>query len=45
MMKFCRGEILYPFSWVVGTEYTKISFQLLIGLFGLSISLRGVGSG
>ena len=36
---------MYPFSWVVGAKDVEISFKLLIGLLGLSISLRMVGSG
>ena len=36
---------MYPFSWVVGAKDVEISFKLLIGLLGLSISLRMVDSG
>ena len=45
MVEFCREEVLCPFGWVVGAEYLKISIRLLIGPFGLSISLRVIGSG
>ena len=45
MVEFCRGKELYPFSWVVGTENTKIHFKFLIGLLGLTISLRVISSG
>ena len=45
MVEFCQGKELYPFSQVVGVEDAEISFELLIGLLGLSISLRMVGSG
>ena len=44
-MEFCQGKELYPFSQVVGAKDVEISFELLIGLFGLSISLRVVGGG
>ena len=45
VMEFCQGKELYPFSWVVGAKDAEISFKLLIGSFGLSISLRMIGSG
>ena len=45
VMEFCRGRELYPFSQVVGAKDAEISFELLIGLLGLSIGLRMVGSG
>ena len=45
VMEFCQGKELYPFSWVVGAKDAEISFELLIGLFSLSIGLRMVGSG
>ena len=45
VMEFCRGKELYPFSRVVGAKDVEISFELLIGLLGLSIGLRMVGSG
>ena len=45
VVEFCRGKELYPFSRVVGAKDAEISFELLIGLFGLSIGLRMIGSG
>ena len=45
MVEFCGGKELYPFSWIVGTKDVEISFEFLIGSFGLSISLRMIGSG
>ena len=45
MVEFCRGKELYPFSRVVGTKDVEIYFKLLIGLHGLTISLRMIGSG
>ena len=45
MVEFCREKKLYPFSQVVGAKDMEICFELLIGLLGLSISLRMVGSG
>ena len=45
VVEFCQGKELYPFSQVVGTKDAEISFELLIGSFSLSISLRMVGSG
>ena len=45
MDKFCRGEELSPFSRVVSAEDPEIGFNLLIGSFGLSVSLGVVGRG
>ena len=43
--KFCRGEELSPFLRIMGTKDPKIGFNLLIGMFGLSICLGVVGRG
>ena len=45
MVEFHRGKELYPFSWIVGTKDAEISFEFLIGSFGLSIGVRMIGSG
>ena len=45
MMKLSSGKEVCPFLRVVGTEDVKICFNLLIGPFCLSISLRVVCSG
>ena len=45
MVEFCGGEELCPFSRVIGAEYAEISFEFLIGSFGLSVGLRVVGGG
>ena len=45
MMKLSGGEEVCPFLRVVGTEDVEIGFNLLIGLFGLSVCLRVVCSG
>ena len=45
MMKLSSGEEFHPFPRVVGTENTEICFNLLIGLFGLSIHLRVICGG
>ena len=45
MDKFSQGEELSPFPRIVGAEDLKIGFNLLIGSFGLSISLGMVGRG
>ena len=45
VVEFCRGEELYPFSWVVGTKDVEISFELLIGSLSLTIGLRMISSG
>ena len=45
MVEFRRRKELYPFSRVVGTEDAEICLKLLIGLFGLTIGLRMIGSG
>ena len=45
VVEFCQGKQLHPFSQVVGAKDAEISFEFLIGLLGLSICLRMVGSG
>ena len=45
MDKFCRGEELSPFPRVMSAEDPEIGFNLLIGSFGLSVSLGVVGRG
>ena len=45
MMKLSSGKEVRPFPGVVGTEDTKISFNFLIGLLGLSICLGVVCGG
>ena len=45
MMKLSSGKEVCPFLQVVGTENVEISFNLLVGLFSLSISLRVVCGG
>ena len=37
MMKLSGGDEVHPFPRVVGTEDVEIGFNLLIGLFSLSI--------
>ena len=44
-MKLSGREEVCPFLRVVGTEDMKIDFDLLIGLFSLSISLWVVCGG
>ena len=44
-MKLCCGKEVCPFLRVVGTEDAKICFNLLIGLFCLSICLRVIHGG
>ena len=39
MDKFCRSEESSPFPRVVGAEDPEIGFNLLIGPFGLPVSL------
>ena len=39
MDKFCRSEESSPFTRVMSAEDPEIGFNLLIGLFGLSVSL------
>ena len=43
MLEFGRGKKLRPLVGIIGTEDTEISFDFLIGSFGLSISLGVVG--
>ena len=43
MVEFGCGEKFCPFLGIVGTEDLEISLNFLIGLFGLSISLRVIG--
>ena len=45
VVEFGRGEELYPFGRVIGTEDVEIGLEFLIGPFSLSISLRVVGGG
>ena len=45
MMKLSSGKEVCPFPRVVGTEYVKIGFNLLIGSFCLSIHLEVICSG
>ena len=45
MMKLSSGKKVRPFSGVVGAENVKICFNLLIGLFRLSICLRVIHGG
>ena len=45
MVKLSGGEKVRPFPRVVGTEDVKICFNLLIGLFCLSIRLRVIRGG
>ena len=45
MMKLSSGEEVRPFPGVIGTEDMEICFDLLIGSFGLSISLWVVCGG
>ena len=45
MMKLSGGEEVHPFPRVVGTKDVEIGFNLLIGLFGLSICLRVIHGG
>ena len=45
MDKFCRGDEPSPFPRVVSAEDLEIGFNLLIGSFGLTVSLGVVGRG
>ena len=45
VLKFGGREKIQPAVGVVGAQDTKISFNLLIGSFCLSIGLRMEGSG
>ena len=44
-MKLSSGKKVCPFPRVVGTEDPEIGFDLLIGLFGLSVCLRVICGG
>ena len=44
-MELSSGKEVHPFLWVVSTENVEISFDLLVGWFSLSISLRVVCGG
>ena len=45
VVKFGRGEELYPFHRVIGAEDAEIGLEFLIGSFGLSVGLRVIGGG
>ena len=45
MLELCECKELGPLVGITGAEDTKVGFDFLIGSFGLSISLRVVGSG
>ena len=45
VVEFGRRTKLHPFGWVIGAKDSEISFEFLIGSFGLSVGLRMVGSG
>ena len=45
MVEFSSGKKFSPFLRVIGAKDSEISFEFLIGSFGLSISLRMVGGG
>ena len=45
MDKFCQSEESSPFPRVVSAEDPEIGFNLLIGSFGLSVSLGVVSRG
>ena len=45
MVKLSSGKEVCPFPRVVGTEDTKVCFNLLIGSFHLSICLRVIHGG
>ena len=45
MMKLSSGKEVHPFLRVVGAKDAKICFNLLIGLFCLSICLRVICGG
>ena len=45
MMKLSSGKEVRPFPRVVGAEDAEVCFNLLIGLFCLSIRLRVIHSG
>ena len=44
VVEFGCGKKFCPFLGVVGTEDLEISLNFLVGLFGLPISLRVIGS-
>ena len=45
VVEFGSGEEFHPFLRVVGTKDSEIGFDLLIGSFSFSISLRMISSG
>ena len=45
MMKLCGGKEVCSFPRIIGTKDMEICFNLLIGLFSLSISLRVICGG
>ena len=45
MMKLSSGKEVHPFPRVIGAEDTEICFNLLIGLFSLSLHLGVIDSG
>ena len=45
MMELSSGKEVSPFLWIAGTEDMEISFDLLVGSFGLSICLGVVCGG
>ena len=45
MLELGGGKELRPLVRVIGTEDTEVSFYFLVGWFGLSVSLRMIGSG
>ena len=45
MLEFCERKELGPLVGIASAEDTKVSFDFLIGSFGLSISLRVICSG
>ena len=45
MGEFCEGNVLSPRSRIRAAEDPKIGLYFLVHTFGLSISLRVVGSG
>ena len=44
VVEFSCGEEFHPFLEIVGAEDSEISLNLLVGLFGLPISLGVIGS-
>ena len=45
VLEFCKRKEFGPLMGIASTEDTKVSFNFLIGSFGLSISLRVVRGG